>query len=323
MDPISMLGLGRSGAAAGGGGAFALAVAGPGGPAAFASTGLHDGFRPSGDMCDEAMDPFTQRMMQQMMFLMGFMMGRMLAGMLGGGMGQRPGCCCGMPGVGSPGGFGVPGGGFPGGGIPGGGFPGGGFPGGGFPGGGIPGGGFPGGGFPGGGFPGGGFPGVPSFPGMGAPGGAGTPGVYGPPTIGGTQTPFNGGVVSPLDRYRITDNYGKNRGGGEVHRGIDLAAYTGNPIKAAMDGTISKVGWDPKGYGNWVEIQHPNGMSTRYGHMSKFANIREGQRVGAGSVIGAVGSTGRSTGPHLLFELRNQAGQPMDPNQLIPFRSNL
>lgn len=259
-----------------------------------------DGFRPSGDPLDECQDPFMQRMSQQMMFAMGFMMGRMMSMMMGGmaGMGQGMG----FPGMGM---------GFPGGGM-------------GFPGGRM--------GFPGGtglGLPGMGCGMMPCCPGArfappvhhhnqghySRPGGGAAP-------IPSTIMPSAGRVVSPLDRYRITDGFGKDRGD-HVHNGIDLAAYKGDPIRAAMDGTVSRIGWDPKGYGNWVELSHADGTKTRYGHMSRFANIKEGQRVGAGSVIGAVGSTGNSTGPHLHFEWRDRHGNTMDPSRLIPFRSNI
>ena len=76
----------------------------------------------------------------------------------------------------------------------------------------------------------------------------------------------------------------------------------GAPIYAAAQGTVSFVGVK-SGYGKVVEISHGNGLMTRYAHMSKFA-AKTGQKVDAGDVIGAIGSTGRSTGPHLHFEVR-------------------
>lgn len=87
-----------------------------------------------------------------------------------------------------------------------------------------------------------------------------------------------------------------------MHSGLDFRGPMGAPIHAAADGTVSFAG-TKAGYGNAVEISHGNGMITRYAHMSAF-KARVGQAVAAGDVIGAIGSTGRSTGPHLHFEVR-------------------
>ena len=87
-----------------------------------------------------------------------------------------------------------------------------------------------------------------------------------------------------------------------MHSGLDFRGLTGAPIHAAADGRISFVG-QKSGYGNVVEVRHGNGLLTRYAHMSKFA-AKVGQKVAAGDIIGAIGSTGRSTGPHLHFEVR-------------------
>lgn len=107
-------------------------------------------------------------------------------------------------------------------------------------------------------------------------------------------------------RNSMTSSFGARRdpftGATAMHAGIDFSGPTGAPIYAAAKGRISFVG-QKSGYGNVVEIAHGNGMVTRYAHMSKFAS-RVGQEVAAGDVIGAIGSTGRSTGPHLHFEVR-------------------
>ena len=87
-----------------------------------------------------------------------------------------------------------------------------------------------------------------------------------------------------------------------MHSGIDFRGPIGAPIYAAADGVVSFVG-RKSGYGNVVEISHGNGLLTRYAHMSRFA-ARVGQRVNAGDHIGGIGNTGRSTGPHLHFEVR-------------------
>jgi murein DD-endopeptidase MepM/ murein hydrolase activator NlpD len=101
-------------------------------------------------------------------------------------------------------------------------------------------------------------------------------------------------------------------GGYAMHEGIDLVAPPGTPIYAAGDGRV--MGAEPKGrYGNWVEIEHSGGLATVYGHLSGFApGIVAGAEVRRGDVIGYVGTTGRTTGPHLHFELRVN-GRPINP----------
>jgi murein DD-endopeptidase MepM/ murein hydrolase activator NlpD len=111
----------------------------------------------------------------------------------------------------------------------------------------------------------------------------------------------------PVNHARISSGWGWRiqpvLGGREFHRGIDYAAPTGTPVHAAMDGTVSLCDWHG-GYGRVVEIRHAHGLRTRYGHLSRFApSIRPGSRVHRGQVIGYVGSTGLSTGPHLYYEI--------------------
>ncbi len=96
-----------------------------------------------------------------------------------------------------------------------------------------------------------------------------------------------------------------------MHSGVDLAAPSGSPIVASSDGMVSKAGWNG-GYGLFISLEHGGGMETRYGHMSRL-NVVAGQRVRTGDVIGFVGSTGHSTGPHLHFETRIN-GQAVRPN---------
>lgn len=102
-------------------------------------------------------------------------------------------------------------------------------------------------------------------------------------------------------------------GGMRMHKGIDLPASTGTPIHATADGIVSKANWSG-GYGLCVELEHGANMETRYGHMSRIA-VAEGQSVRKGDVIGYVGSTGRSTGSHLHYEVRI-AGEAVNP---IPY----
>ena len=100
-----------------------------------------------------------------------------------------------------------------------------------------------------------------------------------------------------------------------AHHGIDYAAATGTPIHAVGDGVVRRAGWGG-GYGNVVEIGHRSGYASRYAHMRGFAKgIRPGVRVTQGQVIGYVGSTGLSTGPHLHYEF-HMAGRPVNPTSI-------
>ena len=112
--------------------------------------------------------------------------------------------------------------------------------------------------------------------------------------------------VAPAHVEMVTSSYGYRRdpftGAGAMHSGLDFRGPYGAPIYAAAKGTVSYVGWK-SGYGKTVEIDHGNGLMTRYAHMSSF-NATLGQNVDAGTFIGGIGSTGRSTGPHLHFEVR-------------------
>lgn len=102
-----------------------------------------------------------------------------------------------------------------------------------------------------------------------------------------------------------------------LHGGVDWAAPTGTPIVSALDGTVNYVG-PGGGYGNVVYVDHAGGLQSRYAHMNRFeTGLRKGQQVRAGEVIGYVGTTGRSTGPHLHFEFR-QNGTPVDPFTVNP-----
>jgi murein DD-endopeptidase MepM/ murein hydrolase activator NlpD len=121
----------------------------------------------------------------------------------------------------------------------------------------------------------------------------------------------------PLDGYRMSSSFGMRvhpvTGGRRAHKGIDMATPTGTPIRAAADGTVGKADWFGA-YGLYVQLQHGGSIETRYGHMSRL-NVAAGQRVRKGEIIGYVGSTGRSTGPHLHYEVRI-AGEAVNP---IPY----
>jgi murein DD-endopeptidase MepM/ murein hydrolase activator NlpD len=123
-------------------------------------------------------------------------------------------------------------------------------------------------------------------------------------------------MKTPIDGARISSGFGMRRhpilGYSKMHMGVDFAAPKGTPVYAAGDGVVKLAGWQG-GYGNFVEVRHANNYATGYGHMSRFAKgIKPGVRVHQGQVIGYVGSTGRSTGPHLHYEIRI-AGKKVNP----------
>ncbi len=114
--------------------------------------------------------------------------------------------------------------------------------------------------------------------------------------IGGRRNPFGGR-------------------GFEYHEGQDIDAAYGTPVQVAAGGKVTIAGW-LRGYGNVVYVDHGNGLSTRYGHLSEI-DVTVGQTVTQGQKIGLVGSTGRSTGPHLHYEVRIN-NQPVDPKPYLP-----
>jgi murein DD-endopeptidase MepM/ murein hydrolase activator NlpD len=168
------------------------------------------------------------------------------------------------------------------------------------------------------------------------PAAAGTGAVGGPFDSAGADPTFKqlfnswkkldtlaGGAIAipsdkPLRTAEFTSGFGVRsdpfRHGAAMHPGIDLAAPYGTPVYATADGTVLRAGWNSGGYGNLVEIDHGRGIVTRYGHMSKII-VGEGQHVTRGQQVGYVGSTGRSTGNHLHYEVRID-NSPVNP---IPF----
>lgn len=113
---------------------------------------------------------------------------------------------------------------------------------------------------------------------------------------------------------RVTSGFGMRvapiRGGWRMHQGLDISAASGTRVRSAGAGLVVFSGYR-SGYGNTVVVDHGDGMKTLYGHMSRIAT-RRGRRVREGDVLGYVGSTGRSTGPHLHFEVRFR-GEPVNP----------
>jgi murein DD-endopeptidase MepM/ murein hydrolase activator NlpD len=129
--------------------------------------------------------------------------------------------------------------------------------------------------------------------------------------------------VSPAHVAYVSSSYGYRSdpftGGAAFHAGLDFPGPMGSPIYAAAKGRVTFVG-QKSGYGNCVEVTHGNGLMTRYGHLSGF-RARVGQDVEAGALIAAMGSTGRSTGPHLHFEVRVN-DRPVNPRPFLEAARN-
>jgi len=130
----------------------------------------------------------------------------------------------------------------------------------------------------------------------------------------------------PLTDYRRTQGFGcSSLGfypfdpdfGCNIHDGLDLAAPSGTPLLAAASGTVVTAGWCDCGLGYYVEIDHGDGLHTLYGHMAEQPFVSAGQQVNRGDVIGPVGSTGISTGPHVHFMVRVN-GVAQDPENYLP-----
>jgi murein DD-endopeptidase MepM/ murein hydrolase activator NlpD len=133
----------------------------------------------------------------------------------------------------------------------------------------------------------------------------------------GEGRPLRSGFLrAPLELRRITSGFGMRRhpvlGTMRRHEGTDYGASAGAPIRAIGDGVVIKAGWG-NGYGNMVDIRHPNGFVSRYAHLQGFARgVTSGARISVGKTIGYVGATGLATAPHLHFEVLVR-GAPRDP----------
>ena len=136
------------------------------------------------------------------------------------------------------------------------------------------------------------------------------------------ETLQDGAIAIPSDKpvrtAAFTSGFGVRsdpfHAGAAMHPGIDLAGPMGTPIYATAEGTVVRAGWNSGGYGNLVELDHGRGIATRYGHMSAIL-VQAGQHIMRGQQIGRMGSTGRSTGCHLHYEVRID-GRPVNP---VPF----
>ena len=105
-----------------------------------------------------------------------------------------------------------------------------------------------------------------------------------------------------------------------MHYGVDLKAEIGDTIRSSFEGKVRITRFNRDGYGFYVIIRHPNGIETLYGHLSKFL-VKENQYVKAGQPIALSGNTGRSTGPHLHYEMRYM-GRAMNPEKLVDFTTH-
>ncbi len=123
-----------------------------------------------------------------------------------------------------------------------------------------------------------------------------------------TVLPANGVVTS---RYGYRDAFKR------MHKGIDVSLQIGDTVRAALDGRVERVDWDPQGYGLFVVIRHKDGLQTLYGHLSR-ALTAVGSPVLAGAPVALGGNTGNSTGPHLHFETRRY-GEAFDPSLMFDF----
>ncbi|MEQ8449295.1 MAG: M23 family metallopeptidase [Nitratireductor sp.] len=125
-------------------------------------------------------------------------------------------------------------------------------------------------------------------------------------------------IANPVPGQPVSSSFGVRKdpllGRPAHHSGIDFRARTGHPVRAAGAGLVVKAGWNG-GYGRMVEIDHGDGLTTRYAHMSKVL-VRKGQKIENGTVVGKVGSSGRSTGPHLHYEIRRK-GSAINPLRML------
>ena len=120
---------------------------------------------------------------------------------------------------------------------------------------------------------------------------------------------------------RISSGFGYRAMDSKVHKGIDIAMPVGDTVRVVMPGVIESISYEHKGYGKYVTVKHDNGMQTRYAHLSNSL-VTSGQRVDGNQPIALSGNTGKTTGPHLHFEIR-YLGQAIDPTSVIDFNSTL
>ena len=130
---------------------------------------------------------------------------------------------------------------------------------------------------------------------------------------------------TPVDSPRITSDFGMRLhpllGYTRMHQGLDFGAPAGSAVVAAGDGVVEELRW-AGGYGRWIKLRHAGAIETGYGHLSAWApGLRAGSVIRQGQVIGYVGSSGLSTGPHLHYEVI-EGGRPVDPKTVQPTGSS-
>ena len=136
---------------------------------------------------------------------------------------------------------------------------------------------------------------------------------------------INNNSMATTVANNLTSHYGNRANpfsgrGAEDHGGLDIKGNTGDPVRATANGRVSFAGVQG-GYGNVVRLVHGNGYETVFGHISRI-NVQTGQTIRAGDVLGLVGSTGRSTGPHLHYEVL-RGGERLNPEQFLSLNAPL
>ena len=126
--------------------------------------------------------------------------------------------------------------------------------------------------------------------------------------------------VNPVKTTTINSHFGYRKQFGRMHYGVDLKASIGDTIYASFDGKVRLTKFNRDGYGFYIIIRHTNGIETLYGHLSRYL-VRPNQVVKRGEPIALAGNTGRSTGPHLHYEMRYM-GRAMNPEKLVDFTTH-
>lgn len=129
------------------------------------------------------------------------------------------------------------------------------------------------------------------------------------------------GFIYPVNSNRITSEFGYRSRFGRMHYGIDLGLKTGDTVRSTFDGIVRIVNFEMYGYGKYIVIRHSNGVETVYAHLSKQL-VERNQIIQAGQPIGLGGNTGRSTNPHLHYEIR-YFGLALNPSSIIDFKKGV
>lgn len=137
--------------------------------------------------------------------------------------------------------------------------------------------------------------------------------------LGYAPQTYNGKFFRPVFGGVITSQFGYRPAFKRIHNGIDISLRVGDTVRAALPGVVKTVGYESGGYGNYVVLTHPDGVETRYAHLSRSLVV-QGQQVISGDAIALGGNTGNSTGPHLHFEAR-VLGTPVDPAVMFDFNT--